>query len=88
MKKIFILALVLSISSCSVINFKTGTHVRMVTPEQLLSACPSGSTYEANAGNGWHLIHNPIGYYLVSIQGSVGAGTFVQMTYIGKELSE
>ncbi len=86
MKKLLTIMLIISIiliSSCTRINLATGTAVRILTPEQILTAVPSGFQYVSDAGNGWHFLKHESGKYLVSIQGYGGDGTFVQMTWIG-----
>lgn len=86
MKKLFIVVIVaLLLSGCSMLNFATGVATRNVTPNQLLSSLPAGFEYVGNAGNGWHYCVAGNDKYLVSIQGVGSSGSFVQMTWIGKD---
>ena len=88
MKKfiIFLFIICFCFSGCSYVNKDEKTGIYFSKPNEHI--LPVGFEYISDAGNGWYLYKSPIGYFLVSVQGVVGNGSFVDMVFIGRRLEE
>jgi len=85
MKKIiFAILLAVLFAGCSHYDLSTGLAFK--TPNA--NILPTGFVHHADAGNGWHIYSSPIGYFMVSVQGVGSSGSFVEMTYLGRELGK
>lgn len=86
MKKFIMIFFVFILFSSCNYNWSTGTYTKKLNSTDLLSVLPIGFEYIKDVGHSWYLCYQKeTGYYLVSIQGSGSAGTFVQMTWIGNK---
>lgn len=87
MKKIFILLTICFLfTSCFGVHHDDKTGIQFNKPNS--NILPTGFELQSEAGNGWYLYKSPVGYFLVSVQGVPGNGSFIDMVFIGRRLEE
>lgn len=88
MKKliIFLFITCLCFTGCDYTHRDEKTGIEFHKPNN--NILPDGFELVSDAKNGWYLYKSPVGYFLVSVQGVVGNGSFVDMVFIGRRLEE